>query len=43
MKFSGSNILLKVDGDKDDDWWLQSSTNLTTWTTLTNFGHVAFG
>ena len=43
MKFSGSNILLKVDGDKDDDWWLQSSTNLTTWTTLTNFGTLLSG
>ncbi len=43
MQFSGNNVLLKVDGDKDDDWWLQSSTNLTTWTTLTNFGTLLSG
>lgn len=43
LKFSGSNVLLKVAGDKDDDWWLQTSTNLTTWTTLTNFGTILSG
>ena len=43
LKFSGSNVLLKVDGDKDDDWWLQTSTNLTTWTTLTNVGTILSG
>lgn len=43
MRFSGNNVLLKVDGDKDDDWRLQASTNLTTWTTLTNFGVILSG
>jgi len=43
LQFSGSNVLLKVAGDKDDDWWLQTSTNLTTWTTLTNFGPILSG
>jgi hypothetical protein len=43
LKFSGSNVLLKVDGDKDDDWRMQTSTNLTTWTTLTNFGVILSG
>ena len=43
LKFSGSNVLLKVDGDKDDDWRMQTSTNLTTWTTLTNFGTILSG
>jgi hypothetical protein len=43
LKFSGSNVLLKVAGDKDDDWWLQTSTNLTTWTTLTNVGPILSG
>lgn len=43
LKFSGSTVLLKVDGDKDDDWWLQTSTNLTTWTTLTNVGTILSG
>jgi hypothetical protein len=43
LKFSGNDVLLKVDGDKDDDWRMQSSTNLTTWTTLTNFGVILSG
>lgn len=43
LKLSGSNVLLKVDGDKDDDWWLQSSTNLTTWATLTSAGPLLSG
>lgn len=38
LQFSGNNVLLKVDGDKDDDWWIQASTNLTDWRTLTNLG-----
>lgn len=43
LKFAGSNVQLKVDGDKDNDWWLQTSTNLTTWTTLTNLGPLLSG
>lgn len=43
LKLSGSSVLLQVDGDKDDDWWMQTSTNLTTWTTLTNFGTLLSG
>lgn len=43
LKFSGSNVQLKVDGDKDDDWRMQTSTNLTAWTTLTNFGTILSG
>jgi len=43
LKFSGNNVLLRVDGDRDDDWWLQSSTNLTTWTTLTSGGPLLSG
>src|ERR1051325_4166598 len=43
LKFSGSNVLLKVDGDKDDDWWIETSTNLSTWATLTNFGTLLSG
>ena len=43
LKFSGSNVQLKVDGDKDDDWRMQASTNLTAWTTLTNFGTILSG
>ncbi|MDW8308939.1 MAG: CotH kinase family protein, partial [Verrucomicrobiales bacterium] len=36
-------LLVKVDGDKDDDWWIETSTNLTHWTTLTNLGPVLSG
>lgn len=43
LRFSGSNVQLKVDGDKDDDWRMQTSSNLTTWTTLTNFGAILSG
>jgi spore coat protein CotH len=43
INISNNVVLLKVDGDKDDDWWIQSSTNLTTWTTLTNFGTLLSG
>lgn len=43
IQISNNVVLLKVDGDKDDDWWVQTSTNLTTWTTLTNFGTLLSG
>lgn len=43
IQLSNNVVLLKVDGDKDDDWWMQTSTNLTTWTTLTNFGTLLSG
>ena len=43
LQLSNSIVLLKVDGDKDDDWWMQSSTNLTTWTTVTSFGTLLSG
>src|SRR5262245_56684865 len=43
LQKSGGNLLLKVDGDKDDDWWVQSSTNLNTWTTSSNFGTILSG
>lgn len=43
LSLSNNAVSLKVDGDKDDDWWIQTSTNLTTWTTLTNFGTLLSG
>lgn len=43
IQISNNVVLLKVDGDKDDDWWMQTSTNLTSWTTLTNFGTLLSG
>lgn len=27
LRFSGSAVWLRVDGDKDDDWWMETSTN----------------
>jgi spore coat protein CotH len=43
LTFSNDAVMLKVDGDHDDDWWIQTSTDLTTWTTLTNFGTLISG
>jgi spore coat protein CotH len=43
LAVSNHAVFLKVDGDKDDDWWLQTSTNLTTWRTLTNLGTLLSG
>ncbi len=43
LQVSGNDILLKVEGDKDDDWWMQTSTNFTAWTMLTNFGTLRSG
>ena len=43
MSISNNAVSLKVDGDKDDDWWIQTSTDLTTWTTMTNFGLLLSG
>lgn len=36
-------VRAKVDGDKDDDWRLQASTNLSRWTTLTNLPPMLSG
>jgi hypothetical protein len=43
LRLNGTNPLIQIRGDKDDDWRLQASTNLTTWTTLTNFGTLLSG
>lgn len=43
LQLTNNTVHVKVDGDKDDDWWIQSSTNLTTWTTLTNLGTLLSG
>jgi hypothetical protein len=40
---SNNAVLLKVDGDKDNDWWIQTSTNLAKWTTLTSLGTLLSG
>ena len=43
LQLTSTNASIRVRGDKDDDWWLESSTNLTTWTTLTNSGPLLSG
>ena len=43
LRFSGSEVWLRVDGDKDDDWWMETSTNFDHWITLTNFGTLLSG
>ena len=34
LRVQGTNTLLQVQGDADEDWVLQTSINLLTWTTL---------
>jgi hypothetical protein len=43
LRVQGANTLMQVQGDPDDDWRLQTSTNLGTWTTVTNFGTLRSG
>src|ERR1044071_1714699 len=43
LKPSTNSVVLKVDGDKDNDWWIETSTNLTTWITATNLGTLLSG
>jgi hypothetical protein len=43
LAISNGIVHLRVDGDKDDDWWIQTSTSFSTWTTLTNFGTLISG
>src|SRR5688572_590748 len=43
LRVEGTNALLQIEGDHDVDWRVQSSPNLTTWTTLTNFGTLISG
>jgi len=43
LRVTNGEMQVKVDGDKDDDWWVQSSADLSTWTTLTNFGTLLSG
>ena len=43
LAFTNQEVRIKVAGDKDDDWWIERSTNLATWTTLTNLGTLLSG
>src|SRR5262245_28173332 len=39
----GGNALIRVEGDPDNDWHIQSSTNLVAWSDLTLFGPILAG
>lgn len=43
VQTSGSNVALKVIGNPDNDWRLQSSSNAVQWNTLTNAGTLIGG
>ena len=43
LVITNTTVFLRVDGDKDDDWWIQTSTDFSTWTTHTNFGTLISG
>lgn len=43
LDFADGHALLKVAGDKDDDWWIESSNDFLTWTTVTNLGPLLSG
>jgi len=43
LQFTNNGVNVKVDGDKDDDWWIQTSTNLLNWTTVSNLGTLLSG
>jgi spore coat protein CotH len=43
LQISGTNVLLRVAGDKDDDWWVETSTNCADWTTHPSFGTLLSG
>ncbi|MCC7377227.1 MAG: CotH kinase family protein [Verrucomicrobiales bacterium] len=39
----GSHLLLRVDGDADDEWWIESSPDLVTWQRQDSMGTVMSG
>lgn len=43
LRKEGTNALIQVEGDSDDDWRLQVSGDLAVWTTATNFGTLISG
>lgn len=43
FQLSGNNGRVQVVGGDEDDWWIETSTNLFSWTTLTNLGTVLSG
>src|SRR4051794_25758422 len=43
LRTQGTNAFLQVEGDRDDDWRIEISNNLSTWIALTNFGTLLSG
>jgi spore coat protein CotH len=43
IRKDGTNTFVQVEGDGDDDWRLQVSSDLATWITATNFGTLLSG
>ena len=43
VRKEATNALVQVEGDGDDDWRIQTSSNLGTWVTLTNLGTILSG
>jgi len=43
VRKEGSNTLVQIEGGGNDDWRVQASPDIATWTTLTNFGTLLSG
>lgn len=43
MRLEGSNLRVQIQGSGNDDWRLQSSSDLRSWTNLTSFGTLLSG
>lgn len=39
----GTNAIIRVEGDPDNDWFIQASTNLADWNTVANLAPVIAG
>ena len=35
---TANDLLIQVEGDDDEDWYIQSSSDLTNWTTIPSLG-----
>jgi hypothetical protein len=43
LRTEGTNAVIRIQGDSDNDWWLQSSTDLLGWTNVSSFGTLLSG
>lgn len=43
FRTEGTNVLVRIQGDPDDDWRLQSSDDLLGWTNVASFGTLLSG